>query len=35
MKIRLYEIFVRDLAEGYMDDSETGGIVGHGGKLNI
>ena len=34
MKIKLNEITVRELAEGYHDDSE-GGVVGYGGRLDI
>ncbi len=36
MKITLYEIKIRDLAEGYEDLSiQEEGIVGYGGRLNI
>lgn len=34
MKIKLHEIFVRDIAAGYKDNAENG-VVGYGGKLNI
>lgn len=34
MKIKLKEITVRELAEGYEDNAE-GGVVGYGGKLDI
>ena len=34
MKIEMKEITVRDLAEGYRDDSEEG-VLGFGGKLDI
>ena len=34
MKIKLREITVGDLAEGYSDDGE-GGVTGYGGKLDI
>ena len=34
MKIKLKEITVRELVEGYNDDGE-GGVVGYGGKLDI
>lgn len=34
MKIKLYEIPVRDVAAGYEDSAESG-CVGYGGKLNI
>ena len=34
MKIELNEIPVRDVVEGYFDDSENG-CRGYGGKLNI
>ena len=35
MKIELTEITVRDLAEGYEDNDEEGGVIGFGGKLDI
>ena len=35
MRITLHEITVRDLAKGYMDDPETGRVVGYDGKLDI
>ena len=35
MKIELHEITVRDLVEGYVDDPETGSVVGYSGRLNI
>lgn len=34
MEIKLKEISIRDLAEGYINDEENG-VVGFGGKLNI
>lgn len=34
MKIKLHEILVRDVVDGYIDSAENG-IVGYGGKLNI
>ena len=34
MKIKLHEIPVRDVVDGYMDSAENG-VVGYGGKLNI
>lgn len=34
MQIKLKEITIRDLAEGYADNAE-GGVVGYGGKLDI
>ncbi|WP_428047175.1 HNH endonuclease family protein [Candidatus Proelusimicrobium excrementi] len=34
MKIELKEISIRELAEGYQDNSE-GGVTGYGGKLDI
>ena len=34
MKIKLHEIPVRDVVEGYMDSAENG-VVGYGGRLNI
>ena len=34
MKIKLTEITIRELAEGYNDDGE-GGVTGYGGKLDI
>lgn len=34
MEIKLKEISIRDLAEGYINDDENG-VVGFGGKLNI
>jgi len=34
MKIELHEITVRDVAEGYVDNTEEG-VVGYNGKLNI
>lgn len=34
MRIKLYEIPVRDVVDGYVDNAENG-IVGYGGKLNI
>ena len=35
MKIEQQEITVRDLVEGYINDLETGRVVGYGGKLDI
>ncbi len=34
MKIKLYEIPVREVANGYVDNAENG-IIGYGGRLNI
>ena len=34
MKIKLHEIPVRDVVNGYIDSAENG-VVGYGGKLNI
>ncbi|QDS45681.1 HNH endonuclease family protein [Staphylococcus aureus] len=34
MKIKLFEIPVKDIVENYNDDGE-GGVIGYGGKLNI
>ena len=34
MKIKLHEIPVRDVVDGYIDSAENG-VVGYGGKLNI
>ena len=34
MNIKLHEITVRDVAEGYVDNAEEG-VVGYGGRLNI
>ena len=34
MKIELKEILIRDLTNGYQDNSEEG-VVGYGGKLDI
>lgn len=34
MKIKLYEIPVREIAEGYTDSPE-GGVIGYSGRLNI
>ena len=34
MKIKLHEITVRDVADGYVDSAENG-VVGYGGRLNI
>ena len=34
MKIKLHEIPVRDVVEGYIDSAENG-VVGYGGRLNI
>lgn len=34
MKIKLYEIPIREVVEGYIDSAENG-VVGYGGKLNI
>src|SRR3990172_3657092 len=34
MKIKLKEITVRELSDGYKDNKE-GGVVGYGGKLDI
>lgn len=34
MKIKLHEIPVRDVVDGYMDSAENG-VVGYGGRLNI
>ena len=34
MKIKLHEISVREVVEGYIDSAENG-VVGYGGKLDI
>ena len=34
MEIKLQEITIRELAEGYQDNNE-GGVIGYGGRLNI
>ena len=34
MKIKLHEVTIRKIAEGYVDNAEEG-VVGYGGKLNI
>lgn len=34
MKIKLHEIPVRDVVNGYVDSAENG-VVGYGGKLDI
>lgn len=34
MKIKMHEIPVREIVDGYIDSAE-GGVVGYGGKLNI
>ena len=34
MKIKLHEIPVREVVDGYVDSAENG-VVGYGGKLNI
>lgn len=34
MRIKLHEIQVRDIVDGYIDSAENG-VVGYGGKLNI
>jgi len=35
LKIELKEITIRELAEGYEDNDEEGGVIGYGGKLDI
>ena len=35
MKIDLKRIAIRDIAEGYEDNGELGGVVGYGGNLDI
>ena len=35
MEIKLEEILVRDLVEGYINDDVENGVIGYGGKLNI
>jgi len=35
MEIKLKEILVRDLVEGYKNDDVENGVIGYGGKLNI
>lgn len=35
MDITLKEITIRDLFNGYVDNGDTGGVYGYGGKLNI
>jgi hypothetical protein len=34
MKIKLHEVTVRDLVEGYVDNAEEG-VFGYNGRLNI
>ncbi|MDR0382908.1 MAG: hypothetical protein LBH50_02870 [Spirochaetaceae bacterium] len=34
MKIELYEILIKDLINGYVDNMEEG-VYGYGGRLNI
>jgi len=34
MRIRLREITIREITEGYIDNAEEG-VVGYGGRLNI
>ena len=34
MDIKLYEIPIREVVEGYINNDEDG-VVGYGGKLNI
>ena len=35
MEIKLQEILVKDLVEGYITDDVENGVIGYGGKLNI
>lgn len=35
MKIELHKIPIRDVANGYEENIQTGEVVGYGGKLNI
>ena len=35
MEIKLYEIPVRDVFDGYENNEETGQVVAYGGKLNV
>ena len=35
MEIKLYEITVRDVFDGYENDEESGQVVAFGGKLNV
>ena len=35
MDIKLHEILVRDVFDGYENDEETGQVVAYGGKLNV
>ena len=35
MEIKLEEILVRDLVEGYINDDVENGVIGYSGKLNI
>ena len=35
MEIKLHEITVREVFEGYHNDEETGQVVAYGGKLNV
>lgn len=35
MKIKLKEIFVHELVDGYENNDEENGVIGYGGKLNI
>ena len=35
MDIKLYEIPVRDVFDGYENNEETGQVVAYGGKLNV
>ena len=35
MEIKLHEISVRDVFEGYENDEESGRVVAFGGRLNV
>ena len=35
MEIKLHEISVRDVFDGYENNEETGQVVAYGGKLNV
>ena len=35
MEIKLHEITIREIFEGYHNDEETGQVVAYGGKLNV
>jgi hypothetical protein len=35
MKIELHQIKVKDVFDGYVNNTQDGSVVGYGGKLNI